>query len=91
MIYIQKSVETLHKMFRHNQELQSSVTDTMLRFYSTMSNDVDIIALERIRYRMHVSYRGQKAFIMLKACLNGPHGGDYRSARFAEQCGSTGI
>ncbi|KAF8738626.1 hypothetical protein AX14_010914 [Amanita brunnescens Koide BX004] len=44
-----KSVETLNKMFRHNQELQSSVTDTILAFHNKMSNDVDIIVLERIR------------------------------------------
>ncbi|KAK2467108.1 hypothetical protein APHAL10511_001366 [Amanita phalloides] len=45
----EKSVESLHKMFRHNQELQSSVTDTILRFYNIVSNNVDIVVLGSIR------------------------------------------
>ncbi|KAF8623942.1 hypothetical protein AX15_006107 [Amanita polypyramis BW_CC] len=45
-----KSIESLHKIFRYNQELQSSVTDTVLNFYSSASNDVDIVVLERVRH-----------------------------------------
>ncbi|KAM6500739.1 DNA helicase [Amanita muscaria] len=44
-----KSNDTLHKLFRHNQELQHSVTDAVLRYYSNLSDDVDIVILERIR------------------------------------------